>query len=169
MAPRTLVLLRHARAEPEGDLGDAMRPLAAAGRRQAAAIGPLIQEATGGVDLVLVSHALRTSETYKILAPALDPAPEVRVSAELYGAGPRALLGLLAEVGPEVRSVLVVGHEPTMSSLAHLLDGADEPVADRVSFGIGTATGAVLEVPVRWDELDRSSARLVALVEPPQG
>jgi len=166
MTARTLVLVRHAKAEPENGLGDECRPLANRGRRQASSLGPLLAAEVGPFDVALVSRALRTTETYKLLAATWDAAPEPDVRAELYSAGPRDVLGLLTELPDSARRVLVVGHEPTMSSLGHLLDGERSDLAETVAFGMGTANAAVLEVPVAWAELERSAARLVSLLRP---
>jgi len=166
VTPRTLVLLRHAQAEPENGLGDEQRPLSAHGRRQAASLGPLLGAQVGGLDRALVSSALRTTETYRIVASGWDAAPEPDVRDEIYEAGARDVLTLLAELPEDVRRVLVVGHEPTMSSLAHLLDGERSTLAEMVSLGMSTANAAVLEVPVPWAELDRSTARLVTILRP---
>ncbi|MFC7406913.1 SixA phosphatase family protein [Georgenia alba] len=162
--PRTLVLLRHAKAEPAGDSGDVRRPLTARGRRQAAAVGPQLA-ALGGVDLALVSSALRTTETYELLAHHLSVhSHEVR--DELYQAGPGDLLELLREVDGDVRSVLVVGHEPTMSGTAFVLHDTRDDLASQVSLGIPTATACVLDVPHPWAQLDRSGAHLRQIVRP---
>ncbi|QDB79073.1 histidine phosphatase family protein [Georgenia wutianyii] len=166
MTGRTLVLLRHAHAEPETSLGDARRTLSAHGRRQAAALGPVLAEQLGHVDVALVSSALRTTETYKLVASGLPEAPAADVREELYAAGPREVLALLAEVPEDVEQVLVVGHEPTISSLAHLLDGERSALAEMLFLGISTANAAVLEVPVPWADLDRSTARLVRILRP---
>ncbi len=160
------MLLRHAQAEPENGLGDEQRPLSAHGRRQAASLGPLLGAQAGGLDRALVSSALRTTETYKIVASGWDAAPEADVRDEIYDAGAREVLALLAGLPEGARRVLVVGHEPTMSSLAHLLDGERSTLAEMVSLGMSTANAAVLEVPVPWAELDRSTARLVTIVRP---
>ncbi|MFD1718142.1 SixA phosphatase family protein [Georgenia deserti] len=165
MSTRTLILLRHAKAEPEGDHGDADRPLAARGRRQCGLIGPQLAGAVGAVDLVLVSSALRTTQTYELIAPDLEVrAHETR--AEIYDAGPRDLLSLLREVDPEAGTVLVVGHEPTMSGTASLLHDARDDLAKQVSLGISTASACVLDVPGAWAELDRSTAHLRQILRP---
>ncbi|WP_324652716.1 SixA phosphatase family protein [Georgenia sp. H159] len=166
MTARTLVLLRHAHAEPENGLGDAQRTLSAHGRRQAASLGPLLAEEVGRVDVALVSSALRTTETYKLIASGLPDAPAADVRDELYSAGPRDVLALLAELPDDVSRVLVVGHEPTMSSLAHLVDGERSTLAEMVSLGMGTGNAAVIEVPMSWSSLDRSTARLRTVLRP---
>ncbi|MCK6212176.1 histidine phosphatase family protein [Georgenia sp. EYE_87] len=162
---RTLVLLRHAKAEPEGDLGDALRPLAAKGRKQAGKLGPRLAEVTGAVDLALVSSALRTTETFKLVSQHLS-VREQQVSEELYRASPRQLLSMLQAVDADAATVLVVGHEPTMSGLAYLLHDTRDDLAQQVSLGIPTAAACVIDVPTPWAELDRSTAHLAQLVRP---
>jgi phosphohistidine phosphatase len=162
---RTLVLLRHAKAEPEADLGDARRPLATKGRKQATALGPRLAETVGTVDIALVSSALRTTETYRLVSQQLR-VREHEVREELYEAGPRQVLAMLQELDAGVSTVLVVGHEPTMSHLAHLLHDTQDDLARQVSLGIPTAAACVLEVPTAWAELDRSTAHLSRLVRP---
>lgn len=166
MTTRTLILLRHAKAEPENGLGDRYRPLASPGRRQAADLAPLLAEQLGALDVALVSDALRTTETYKILAGGWPGTPRPDVRPELYETGPREVLGVLAGLPDLARRVLVVGHEPTMSSLTHLLNGERSDLSEQVAFGLSTAHAAVLEVSVPWAELDRSTARLLRVVHP---
>lgn len=163
---RTLVLLRHAKAEPEGNLGDAQRPLSGQGRRQAGDVGRVLADRIGQFDAILVSAALRTTETAKLVVAGLPDPPASQVSQDLYGAGPRQVLDLLAELPEDVSRVLVVGHEPTMSSLAAILGGNRDPLTAQVSFGIPTSTAVVLDVPVAWSELERGAATLREVIEP---
>lgn len=162
---RTLVLLRHAKAEPEADLGDARRPLATRGRKQAAALGPRLAEVTGTVDVALVSSALRTTETFKLVSQQLRVRTH-EIREDLYEAGPRQVLAMLQELDAGTATVLVVGHEPTMSHLAYLLHDTQDDLARQVSLGIPTAAACVIEVPTPWADLDRSTAHLTQLVRP---
>jgi phosphohistidine phosphatase len=162
---RTLVLLRHAKAEPEGDLGDALRPLAAKGRKQAGKLGPKLAELTGAVDLALVSSALRATETFKLVSQQLTVRRH-EVREELYKAGPREVLAMLHEVDADAATVLVVGHEPTISHLAYLLHDTRDDLAQQVSLGIPTSAACVIDVPTPWAELEKSTAHLTQLVRP---
>lgn len=161
----TVVLLRHAKAEPEGDLGDRLRPLAARGRSQSTALGKDLRGAVGEVDLALVSAALRTTETFKLLAQGL-PVARHEVRDDLYEAGPRTVLEILRRVPAGTGTVLVVGHEPTMSGLAHLLHDTADDLGREVSLGIPTASACLLDVPVPWAELDRDAAHLTGVLRP---
>ncbi|GAA4422738.1 histidine phosphatase family protein [Georgenia halophila] len=165
MAARTLVLLRHAKAESEGDLGDAKRPLSTRGRRQAGAVGTQLATEVGPIDLAIVSSALRTTETYRLLGEQLAVRSH-EVREEVYAGGPRDVLDLLRGTAPEVGSVLVIGHEPTMSGTAYLLHDERDELAKQVSMGIPTASACILQVPHGWADLDRAGAHLTRILRP---
>ncbi len=166
---RQLVLLRHAKAEHASSLDDRMRPLALDGRRQAAEVGTSLRAAGVLPDRVLVSSAVRTRQTWDLVRVGLGVGPEVaEFGDELYSAGVRTLIGLLHAVGPEVRTLLVVGHEPTVSQTAVALagPGSDEAAVARVRVGVPTGTYSVLDVPGGWDTLEPDAARLLRVVPP---
>ncbi|GEA90207.1 SixA phosphatase family protein [Cellulomonas cellasea] len=164
---RRLVLLRHAKAEPGGVLDDHVRTLALEGRRQAALVGASLREAGLVPDVVLCSSSVRTRQTWDVARNALGAdAGHVEVSDELYTAGARELLELVRSVDPEARTVLLVGHEPTVSQAAALLagPGSDETAQLRVRTGVPTASYSVLETDVAWSALEPDGARLLRLV-----
>jgi phosphohistidine phosphatase len=166
---RQLVLLRHAKAEPGGSLEDHLRPLALAGRRQASEVGTSLRADALVPDVVLVSSAIRTRQTWDLVRAGLGLAPEVaRLSEELYSAGVRTLLGLLHAVDPGAGTVLVVGHEPTVSQTAAALagPGSDTAAMARVRVGVPTAIYSVLDVPGAWADLVPDAARLLRVVSP---
>jgi phosphohistidine phosphatase len=118
---RTLLVLRHAEAEPGHDVEDLDRSLTERGisdaRRAAAAVRPL-------PDLVLCSPALRARQTWQEVRAGLGQVPEVRIEQGIYAAGPEAVLQLVRETPEEVASLLVVGHNPAVHQLvADLSDG----------------------------------------------
>lgn len=164
-----LVLLRHAKAEHSASLEDHLRPLALAGRRQAAEVGTGLRAAGLVPDLVIVSSAVRTRQTWDLVRAGLDvPADVARISDELYAAGVRSLLGLLREVEEPAGTVLVVGHEPTVSQTAAALagPGSDDASVARVRVGVSTATYGVLEIDGTWADLVPDAARLLRVVSP---
>lgn len=165
----TLVLLRHAKAEPDGP-SDIERELARRGHRQAAGVGADLAVAGPLPDLVLVSAATRTRQTWEGVAAALPSVPSVLVERELYDGGPRQVLERLRAVPEQVGTVLVVGHEPVMSQLAARLASAesDADLVREVSFGIPTATRCVLQVTGEWAELTEGGALLTEVVRAPE-
>ena len=73
---------------------------------------------------VVSSPYVRALETARIVAGAVSPAPPLdRCEALEPGGTPEALIAFLGN-RPEHRRVLVVGHEPDLSSLAARLTGA---------------------------------------------
>ena len=167
---RRLVLLRHAKAEPAGDATpDEVRPLALRGRRQAGQVGAALRQTGLVPEVALVSPSVRTRQTWELLRGAFgDAEPEVILSDDLYTGGVQDLVALVREVDERVRSVLVVGHEPTISSTAAALagEGSDETALHRVRTHLSTASYAVLELPDHWDVLAPGGARLAAVVSP---
>lgn len=165
-SPKVLVLVRHARAEAEAHLGDAKRPLAPRGRAQADALGQRLASEAGPFDVALISAARRTRETYELLAKDSPLYPRPRILEELYGISVRHLLERLRLLDEVARRVIVVGHEPAMSGLAALLHDAHDEILPQVALGIPTGTACVIELPVRWSDLDRGAGHVRAVLRP---
>ncbi|WP_415296228.1 SixA phosphatase family protein [Cellulosimicrobium sp. SJTW-1] len=167
---RRLVLLRHAKAEPGGgNVDDVLRPLALNGRRQAVRVGAALRESGLVPERVLCSSALRTRQTWELLSAHLgDVAPDVLVSDGLYAADVADVLDLLRATDPRVRTLLVVGHEPTMAATAsYLADPASDGGAlAQVRVGVPTATYSVLESGASWDAWEPQAALLTYVGRP---
>jgi phosphohistidine phosphatase len=157
MTLRTLVLLRHAKAEPpEGYSNDIDRPLRPRGHADAEAAGAWLAESGYSPDLVLCSPAVRTRETWAAASAKLGHLPVV-YEQSLYLAGAVDALELVRQTGADVGTLLVIGHNPTMSVLSAMLD------EDAVGSGDGlhTAGLAVHRFDGTWAELDAHGAPLV--------
>jgi phosphohistidine phosphatase len=126
MTHATLVLLRHAKAEPPLQYAtDAERPLSTRGHSDATAAGVWLAEQGLIPDRVLCSPALRTRQTWDDVAAAIGAAaPEVAYVASMYDAGAEALLRTIAQTSDDVRTLLVVGHNPILSIVSGYLDPA---------------------------------------------
>ena len=167
---RRLVLLRHAQAEHTRGVADELRPLTLVGRRQCLDIGARLAAAGLVPEQVLVSSALRAHQTWELVRGALGdvPAPDVDVDDRLYGAGVSDVTERVRLLDDRLATVLVVGHEPTMSSAASALASRETSAADqlaRVHGGLSTGAFAVLEVG-SWVDLAPGVARLVTVVRP---
>ena len=164
--PRRLLLLRHAKAE-HPDLPDIQRPLSLVGRKQSGKVGADLAAEHLVPDLVLCSSSVRTRQTWDLVRSSLGAEPEVRHLDDLYDAGSSALVELVRAVPSHVRTLLVVGHEPTMSQAAVLLAGPDSDPAtvDRVRVGVPTASWSLLEVGA-WDTIGAGTAALRRLAVP---
>lgn len=132
MTARTLVLLRHAKAETPGEQPDFERRLTETGQADADAAGSWLADERLRPDLVICSTAVRTRQTWHGVAVALaqaapeKPAPEVHYEQGLYDGARTELVDLLRNVPDGVRTVLVIGHNPTMSDVSILLRPYDD-------------------------------------------
>lgn len=162
------MLLRHAKAEHPAGLPDHSRPLALAGRRQSPLVGAALAEAGIAPDLVWCSSSVRTRQTWELVRSGLGLEPRVEFRDDVYDAGARSLLELIATAPEDVRTLLVVGHEPTMSHTAATLAGpeSDPATVARVQLGVPTASWSWLEIAGPWDAVEPRAARLVRLVTP---
>jgi phosphohistidine phosphatase len=122
-----LLLIRHAEAAPGQP--DALRPLTAAGRQAARALGERLER----LDAVVTSPLLRARETGAELA-RVTGAPALADERLAPGADAGAVLEAVSGRG---EIVAVVAHQPDCSSIAAALTGGPEPAF---------APGAMIEI-----------------------
>jgi phosphohistidine phosphatase len=160
MTTRTLVILRHAKTERAEELADIDRPLTQRGHADAGIAGAWLSAHGYRPDLVLCSPARRTRQTWHGIAIGLTrtDAPEVRYEPAIYTGAVADLMQLVQGVPDGFGTVLVVGHNPTLSTMTEALD----PDAARDSDGLSTCGIAVHEFDGSWSELRTGAARLVA-------
>lgn len=122
-APRTLVLIRHAKSDWEVPVPDRERPVAARGRRQAPASGRWIAEHVPPLDLAVVSPARRARDTWDLISAELPSQPRVEVSETAYTFDGGDLMGIVRSLPEHVTVAALVGHNPAMEELVETLVG----------------------------------------------
>jgi phosphohistidine phosphatase len=174
---RRLILLRHAKSDWP-DVPDRDRPLAKRGRRDAPRIGRWLREHGYQPDVVVVSAATRTRQTWDLVAPVLGGSPAVHFEPRAYAASALTLLYLAQELPERYRTALLIAHNPGLSDLATSLvtppDGLPAPPDTAPASGNGphpalslpTAAVAVFEFPGDWPSLTPGHARLTNLTTP---
>jgi phosphohistidine phosphatase len=164
---KQLFVLRHAKSSwDDPALADHDRPLAERGRRAVRTLAQHVR--TTGLEpaLVLCSSSRRTRETLD----GLQLGGEHVIDPDLYGASCEDVLLRLRRVPDEIRSVMVVGHNPTLQTLVlRLADG--DPAATgsdlaEVRRKFPTGALATLTFDGAWAELSPRSARLAEYVRP---
>jgi phosphohistidine phosphatase len=176
MKPHTLIFLRHAKAEPPNPgQTDADRPLAGRGVADARAAGAWLAAQGLHPNLVLCSPARRTRQTWAAaneasasaaasavaasavagVEPVRSADPPVAYVPALYANGVDALIELVAGVPDEITTLLVIGHNPTLSVASAVLD----PGGGHGS-GLRTAGIAVHIVAGAWTGCGRGGAPL---------
>jgi len=161
-----LILMRHAKSRWRSPgLGDFERPLAERGRRDAPRMGAYLAAAGFVPDVVLCSSAKRARQTMKRAIARFSREPELRLMDELYHAGPDDLLAILRRIDSALQTVMIIGHNPGLHTLA--LDlirpgvAAGQHLHDNLEHHFPTAALAVLSFDVRrWRNLAEASGKL---------
>jgi len=160
MPELTLVLLRHGKSDwSDDDVDDLRRPLAGRGERQAPEAGRWLAGNVQSIDLALVSPAVRARATWDLVAAELDQPPRALVDDRVYEASVDDLLSVVREIDDEAHTVVLVGHNPGIEDLAHVLTG--RPVA------MPTSALAVLTMSGSWSTAGPGSALLRHSGRPP--
>jgi len=120
---KTLFLVRHAKSSRnEPALQDKDRPLNNRGKRDAPKMGKRLAKREVMPDLILSSPAKRALKTAQLIAKKLDyKLQDIVVDERLYATGADELLHLIRKLGAKPKSVMLVGHNPELTELAHHL------------------------------------------------
>jgi len=164
---KTILLLRHAKSSwAEPGASDADRPLAPRGRAAARTMAALIRDRGWRPDRVLCSAAVRTRETWALMAPLLGSDLPVRYLKDLYLAPPLRILDRLHRLPDTVGTVLAIGHNPGMQDLAVGLAAQGDPaLIEQMARKFPTAALAVITTDAaRWR--DAGPGTLAAFVRP---
>jgi phosphohistidine phosphatase len=163
-----LLLLRHSKAIAYTGSGDHKRPLTERGRADAARLGSYILDEKIVPDAAAHSGAQRTKETLAIVAAKLRPRVKISVAPSLYEAGGAAFLDVVRHGPDKAKSLLLVGHNPTIAEMASRLTGTGERGALVGMAGkFPTSALAVIDFDVdHWSEIDEGKGRLIAFATP---
>lgn len=123
---KTLLILRHAKSSWKfPDLTDHDRPLNSRGKRDAPLIGKKLAKEGLVPDVIIASSAIRAYATAKKVAKASGYRGEIAVESSLYGGGPTTYLNILRNQLDQYDKVLLVGHNPDVEQLLHILTGTE--------------------------------------------
>lgn len=159
---RRLLVMRHAAAVAVGP-SDLERELTPQGHLDATEVGEWLASRGVVADAALVSTAARTRDTWAAVAAAADWDVDPDFSAALYAAGTESALDLVRLLPDGATTGVLLGHNPTVAALVHLLDDGTGDPALLVEMAGGYPPGSVtlLELEGPWDELAPGRARVV--------
>lgn len=122
-----IFLLRHGRAEDAGPgMSDADRKLTKKGYEEMAAVSHWIASQRMPIDLIASSPFVRAQETAEIVAKALNAQDRLVNWKTLAPGGNPDIVCRQISRHPDYASILLVGHEPLLSSLiSHIIAGDD--------------------------------------------
>ncbi|RWC50039.1 MAG: histidine phosphatase family protein [Mesorhizobium sp.] len=164
---KQLLLLRHAKSSwDDPDLNDFDRPLAERGVKTARLMGRELAARGWLPDLVLVSAALRTRDTWRLVAAELSTHPRIAFTEALYGASAKDILNQVHQADPSCGSLLVVGHNPGLEDLAKQLAGSGSEPKARKRLDEKFPTSALARFVFEGDWPGLSVARLTHCLRP---
>jgi len=122
---KTLFLVRHAKSSwNDPALSDPERPLNDRGRRDAPTMGERLAKRDVKPDLILSSPATRALMTAEIIAKKLAyKRKDIVVDDRLYAVQANDLLDVIHKLSDELKRVMLFGHNPELTELAHRLSG----------------------------------------------
>lgn len=152
----TLLLMRHAKSDWDADYTlDHDRPLNGRGERSARLMGRVLTGLDQTPDHVMSSTALRARTTAQLAKQSGEWSCLIDLESGFYGSGPDAVLSFAAGA-PDVQSLMLVGHQPTWSSLVQRLTGNRSEMK--------TASVAVIEMTIdKWSQLEQGRGVLADL------
>ena len=171
---RHLMLLRHAKTERDSATGkDRDRKLSAVGRADAPALGRYVASHGLIPDFVLVSPAVRASETWELFAAELPKTPPHEFLPDLYGADPAQLTSITRKAAAfakktPVARLMIVAHNPGLHEFALALtakcDGKDRGnlVDNLPTGGLALIDFAITD----WRDISFGTGKLERLVRP---
>jgi len=157
---RRLILMRHAKSDWSAAYGsDHDRPLSERGVRAATTMGSVLMRAGLIPEYAITSSAIRARTTLELAREAGDWDTAIEVTRALYGTSPGGALHVASNAPQEVTTLMLVGHEPTWSAVAHHLTGG--------SVEVKTATVVGIDLYVDgWHRLPAVNGALAFVLQP---
>lgn len=125
------------------------------GKQKAKQMALNLRDKNPKIDLIVASPAIRTRETAEIFASTLDYRKTIMYNEVLYMAFLNELLETISYTFDSVENMLLVGHNPSLTSLALTLVGFKEKFEE----------GAVMLIEFdcnSWIDISKSNARLIS-------
>lgn len=166
---KTLLILRHAKADWPVGVPDHDRPLAGRGEREAPLAGRWLVDQGLVPESIVCSSAVRTRQACMWVCSELgEKAPTPYLDSRLYEASAARALAVINETEERVRSLLVVGHMPWVQELGMRLASvdSDEEAVMSMAERYPTLGLQVFRVPGDWASLDGRDARMTHFTVP---
>ena len=155
---KILYLVRHAKSSwKDASLADRDRPLSERGLNSAPDMGRRLAEQGHKPDLVISSPALRAFSTAKKIAKEADyDSSKIITHESLYFSGTRSMVDMLEGLDDGFDKVMIVGHNPAMTSLLNIL-------CDSSVDNMPTCAVAVISFDTdSWSELSMTDGDLLS-------
>lgn len=157
---KRLFLLRHAKSSwDDPSIADFDRPLNERGIRAAPFMGELMASRGIVPDIILSSPAVRARKTAELVKESSGFAGTLAHDERIYEASLSTLVKVIAQIGDNLDSALIVGHNPGMEGAVSYLTGETHRMP--------TAALAGIQLRIdRWEATAERSGLLEFLLRP---
>lgn len=147
---KTLYILRHAKSSwNDNSIADFDRPLNVRGLNTAPFIGEVMARKDVRPDVIISSPAKRAMQTAILVKEASGLNAPIQYDERIYEASTQTLNLLISQIGEEIESVLLVGHNPGMAGLIDYFTGRSEEMP----------TAAIAAIALKIDTWEQASAK----------
>lgn len=162
-----LLVMRHAKAEPFADGGDQQREITDKGAKQAKEVAKGLAGLKLVPDRIVCSSAVRASQTLDRMLKVFGDDPKVDYRQSLYDGGMQAVFDELANTKDKVGTLMVLGHEPTVSISCQWLASSDSDTTklDLLNLGLSTASVVVLASDKPFAQWQVHNAQVLAVID----
>ena len=153
---KRLILARHAKSSWDNALlSDIDRPLNKRGKKNAPVMAQHLKQLGIQVDVILSSPANRAFTTAQHYADSLlNSSGQLITRDDIYMADERELYEIIEQVSNSVNCLMLVGHNPTMTSFANRLSG--QMIANVPTCGV-----VVIDFEMEgWQEIESRQGRM---------
>jgi phosphohistidine phosphatase len=150
---KRLILVRHAKSSwNHPDLRDIDRPLNKRGLEVAPLMGAVLNKRGYFPEAILISPSVRTRMTAGLISAELGfSEEEIQVVDSFYGASPGDVVHHARKLSDEIETAMLVGHNPTWTSLCDRLTG-------EFLDNLPTAGVLIIDFPVtQWCDLEKGT------------
>ncbi len=159
---KSLVLVRHAQSvNIQSGIKDIDRNLTDKGTQDASKIGNYLTTIHLHPELIYTSHAARALSTAQLIAEQTGLGTrEIIIVEDLYEASLRILLKIINQLNEKNQSVLMIGHNPSISYLCEFL--TPETIGEMAPAGI-----CILNFKdISWENVNKATAVLADFKSP---
>jgi phosphohistidine phosphatase len=150
---KELIVMRHAKSSwDEAGVSDFERTLKPRGIKDAQFIAHRNKDYLAKLDMIFTSPANRAFQTTNLVCSAADiDRTIIRVVDELYETNSNAMLKFVKLLSPNLRRVMIVGHNPTSTDFVNKF--LKEPIDNLPTSGLVTLSFDV----ENWAEINRNN------------
>ena len=158
---RKIYLIRHSYAEESHGKRDIDRKLTLEGQSTVRALGRHLINENFNPDIILCSSSVRTTETAVNLVEELGMNEGIIEYKEvIYNASVRELLAVLNELPSDLKTVAIIGHNPTITFFGEYLSGSI--IGNMEPSGVVT----IKIEKLKWEEISQGTGIFVSYYHP---